>query len=220
MLWWVVQGVRRCTAVEDLLVATDDPRILQAASKWGIQTALTPPDLPSGTDRVFYAVRNFSAEWVLNVQGDEPTIGPDILQPLIEEALSRNVPIATPVAPVKTLEELHSPDVVKVVTDSKGFALYFSRAPIPFSRDGEAPLSHYLRHIGVYLFRRDTLERWVSLPPSPLERIAKLEQLRALQARIPILTVRVPRATVPVDRPEDVPKAEAALRHLPWTGIA
>lgn len=219
MLWWVVQGVRRCALVQRLLIATDDPRIEQAAAEWGAEVILTPSDLPSGTDRVWHAVRDISADWVLNVQGDEPTIGPDILEPLIQEGLSRKAPIATPVAPVRSRRELLSPDVVKVVTDARGFALYFSRAPIPFSRDGTPPLSRYLRHIGVYLFQRETLERWVRLSPSPLEQIEKLEQLRALEAGIPILTVRVPRPTVPVDRPEDIPRAEAVLKRLSWTGI-
>ncbi len=216
LLEWVVRRARGARRLDAVLVATDDPRILAAAAGWGVEAVMTSPGHPSGTDRVAEAVRGRDAEVVVNVQGDEPLIDPALIDAvagaLLEDAAWQ---MATAAVPMPDPEEAARPAAVKVVCDARGRALYFSRAPIPFVREPEeAALAagSRLRHVGLYGYRRAFLERFVAAGPCPLERIEKLEQLRALHLGAAIRVLTADRAGAGVDTPEDVPRAEAALR--------
>jgi 3-deoxy-manno-octulosonate cytidylyltransferase (CMP-KDO synthetase) len=205
---------RRADAV---VIATDDPRIAAAAGHFGGRVVLTRRDHPSGTDRVAEVARGLDAEIVVNLQGDEPLIDPASLDLLID--LLRHSPdadMATLAAPLATAEQWHNPHCVKVVCDESGRALYFSRSPIPFVRDGGPDLAarpaRFLQHVGLYAYRRDFLLRLAALPPHPLEQLEKLEQLRALAhgCRIPVGLVERP--TLGVDTYDDYLRFVAIFR--------
>lgn len=219
MVEWVWERTRRASRVDDVIIATDDERIAQAAAQFGARVELTAQHLPSGTDRVAeVAGRHEEFEVILNVQGDEPLILPEVLdavaQPLIE---NHKLPVATAVARITEPGELQNPDVVKVVMDPNRNALYFSRAAIPFHR-GEfsaiekvVPINAY-RHCGIYGYQREALIELARLGPSPLEQAEELEQLRFLEAGFVIRCVEVAPSGPGVDRPEDIPKVEALLK--------
>lgn len=197
------------TRAEAVYVATDDDRIFAHVTGFGGKVVQPEGDFQSGTDRIAAALpiietleqQRFDA--IVNVQGDEPLIDIASVDALID-LLAAGAEIATLASPLETDEELHARDVVKAVVDVQDVALYFSRAAI--GSRGEA-----LRHIGVYAYRRQALETFVSLPPSPLERAESLEQLRALQHGMRIAVSRTPRPHLGVDRPEDVERVEREL---------
>jgi 3-deoxy-manno-octulosonate cytidylyltransferase (CMP-KDO synthetase) len=197
----VLENASRARCAERVVVATDDARILEAVRAAGGEAVLTAGRHQSGTDRVAEAVAGLSGEFVVNVQGDEPEIDPGHLDRLVD-ALDRDptVGIATLAAPCSR-EEATSPHVVKVVLDREGRALYFSRSPIPYDRDGGGV--RWLRHAGVYAYRRATLEALVRTPPTPLERAESLEQLRALETGRAIRVVVVDRVVPGIDTRED-----------------
>ncbi len=191
MLQWVYERAR-ATSAREVLIATDDAGIAAAARAFGARTRMTSPAHASGTDRIaeLAALEGWADEdIVVNVQGDEPLIPPRIIEQ-VASLLAESAPaaIATLATPIVSLEEFLDPNVVKVVTDAGGRALYFSRAPIPWSRDG-APQgltsqSHFAgarRHVGLYAYRVAALHTLARLPGTPLERQEKLEQLRALE---------------------------------------
>jgi 3-deoxy-manno-octulosonate cytidylyltransferase (CMP-KDO synthetase) len=187
-------------------VATDDDRIAAHVSSFGGRVLQPEGDFQSGTDRIAAAVRSLDAfDAVVNVQGDEPLIDPLVIDQLIT-ALAESE-MATLACPLLTDDELLARDVVKVVTDLTGHALYFSRAPI-----GSRPTA--LRHIGIYGYRAATLQRFTALPPAPLERAESLEQLRALQNGIRIRVLETPKPHLGVDRPEDVGRVEEELGRM------
>ena len=218
MVQWVWERTRRAERVADVIIATDDERIREAAARFGARVELTSEHLASGTDRVAeVAARHSEFEIVLNVQGDEPLIAPEVLdavaEPLIENG---NLPVATAVARLADTRDLQNPDIVKVVMDRSRNALYFSRAPIPFYRHrsgsrGESQLVAGYRHLGIYGYQRDALMELANLAPSPLEQAEELEQLRFLEAGFVIRCVEVAPSGPGVDRPEDVLKVEALL---------
>lgn len=216
LLHWVVARARRARRLAELLVATDDERIAAAAAAVGAPAVMTSPSHASGTDRVAEAARGRGADIVINIQGDEPLIEPDLIDGLAEPLESGPWQMATAACPITDEAALRNPSVVKVARAVDGAGLYFSRAPIPHVRDrapgSPLPAGVYLRHIGIYGYRSDFLERFVSSPPSPLEQLEKLEQLRALELGCRIHVRVVAAAGVGVDTPEDVPAAEAALR--------
>ena len=217
LLAWVVARARPARRLDAVLVATDDERIAAAARACGGEAVMTRTDHPSGTDRIAEAIRGVPADVVVNVQGDEPLVDPALIDRVAGAlADAETWDMATAAAPIRSIEELHNPDVVKVVRAADSRALYFSRAPIPFVRGaGErfAPVAgQHFRHIGLYGYRRAFLERLVQAPPCALEELEKLEQLRALAmgARMAVLDCDAP--GIGVDSPADVPKAEALLR--------
>ena len=214
LLAWVVEQARKARRLEGVLVATDDSRIMEAAATWGVEVVMTEPALPSGTDRVAAAVRGRPVDAVVNVQGDEPLIDPDLIDALADAVIGvGNWDMATAAAPIREEAERLSPSVVKVVCDATDRALYFSRATIPHVRDPEdASAVEHWRHIGVYAYRADFLERLVREPVCALEKAEKLEQLRALHLGARIRVLQTDSVGVGVDTPEDVPRAEALLR--------
>jgi 3-deoxy-manno-octulosonate cytidylyltransferase (CMP-KDO synthetase) len=210
----MIQHVReRCLqsgAFERVLVATDDERIADAVRGFGGEVVLTSPDCPSGTDRVAEVARQLGdAEVLINVQGDEPLISPDALRELAGAFADPSVEMATLIRPLAA-EERSNPNVVKVVLSLNGDALYFSRADIPFDREGAGGAPRWA-HLGLYGYRRAVLLRLAGLSPSPLERMESLEQLRALEHGIRIRCRFTSHVSVGVDTPEDLVAAERLL---------
>ena len=203
----------RAKSVDRVIVATDDMRIAQAAFDFGAEIALTSPKHPTGTDRLAeVAVKLPSAGIILNVQGDEPDIAPATIDRLARAlAGDRELGMVTAANPVTDPSDIHNPNVVKVVTGRDGRALYFSRSVIPHDRDGRGGVK-YLRHQGIYGYRRKVLLDFVKWKPTPLEKAEKLEQLRALENGVAIGVIIVKNASVGVDAPEDLARAERALR--------
>jgi 3-deoxy-manno-octulosonate cytidylyltransferase (CMP-KDO synthetase) len=197
---------RACQAgrASAVIVATDDTRIAAAVRSFGGRVAMTRHDHPSGTDRVAEVARTLDADVVINLQGDEPLIDPDSLD-LLADLLARDpgADMATLAVPLPSLEAYHNPNCVKVVADANGRALYFSRSPIPFVRDGLPDLAarpaRFLQHLGLYAYRKNFLLELAAVPPQPLEKLEKLEQLRVLALGRPILVGTIERAGIGVD---------------------
>jgi 3-deoxy-manno-octulosonate cytidylyltransferase (CMP-KDO synthetase) len=218
---YLVQHVyeRACRAhrAGQVLVATDDSRIVAAVESFGGRVVLTRRDHASGTDRVAEVAERLDADTVINLQGDEPLVDPaalDLLADLLEH--DGGAEMATLAVPITSREQWHNPNCVKVVCDAAGTALYFSRSPIPYVRDGgpdfTAEPPRFLQHLGLYAYRRDFLLRLARLPPHPLEQLEKLEQLRVLAGGQRIRVGLVRHAAVGVDTPEDYERFLQAYR--------
>jgi 3-deoxy-manno-octulosonate cytidylyltransferase (CMP-KDO synthetase) len=218
MVAHVAERTRRARGLARVIVATDDAGIEAAVAGTGAEVVLTRADHASGTDRLAEVARDLDADIVVNVQGDLPLLDPRMVERLVARlADDPGLPMATLVAPLRDEAEWRSPHVVKVVVALDGRALYFSRSPVPFDRDGTRPPDDALgwRHIGMYAYRRDVLLRLAALPPSPLERRERLEQLRALEHGITIGVVEWTGAgpVIEVDTADDLERArEAATR--------
>ena len=208
----VVDRVARAGAVDSILVATDDDRVAETVVRAGHQAALTRPDHPSGSDRIAEALKGRAASIVLNVQGDEPLIDPSTLDAVITRLRSADAGAATVAVGERDPHGAHAPNVVKVVCDALGHAMYFSRAPIPASHPGRAGTDGaWLRHVGVYAWRREEFEAFAAKAPSPLERREGLEQLRYLESGGRMAVEIVDSASPGVDTPEDLARCEALL---------
>jgi 3-deoxy-manno-octulosonate cytidylyltransferase (CMP-KDO synthetase) len=209
----VWERAQRAKRVGRLIIATDDMRIAEAAFGFGAEITLTSPKHPTGTDRLAEVAAKLRATpIILNVQGDEPDIAPSTIDRLA--AALQDDPrlgMVTAANPLTDPAEVRNPNVVKVVLDREGRAIYFSRSVIPHDRDGRGGIT-YLRHQGIYGYRRKVLLDFVSWKPTPLEQAEKLEQLRALEHGVAIGVIVVRRGSVGVDAPEDLAKAERALR--------
>ncbi len=175
------QNTKRCTMIDHVLVATDDERIATAIQDAGGEAILTDPALPSGTDRIHAAILGQPGDIVVNVQGDEPLLPPQLVDDTVRLLLDHTEADASTAATPATERDYTDPNVVKVARAENGRALYFSRAPIPYQREGGVPGNLALRHIGLYVYRRETLNQFCMLRPSPLEECEKLEQLRLLE---------------------------------------
>ncbi|HMJ63784.1 MAG TPA: 3-deoxy-manno-octulosonate cytidylyltransferase [Candidatus Binatia bacterium] len=210
--------VERCKAarfLQEVIVATDDQRIRDVAVKFS-RVEMTLPEHASGTDRVAEVIQRTSGDAAINIQGDEPLIEPSVID-AVATALG-NAEMATAAAPLKDPKDFDNPNVVKVVVNSGERALYFSRRTIPYVRDAangstreQLAAFPFLKHLGIYGYRRETLLRLVKFPMSPLEQAEKLEQLRALEHGIEIVVVRVNYEAVGVDVPADVKRVERLL---------
>lgn len=196
---------------DEVIVATDSKRILDVVLAAGGKAQMTSSEHPSGSDRVAEVASGLEADIIVNVQGDEPFITEEVLKPLLDSFLDDAVQMASLMTPILDAEQLDDPGIVKVVTDAAGKALYFSRSPIPFDRDGGSGYN-YMRHIGVYAWRRETLLSFVALPVGKLERVEKLEQLRALENGIAIRMVETDYQGIGIDTPEDLEKAERIIK--------
>ena len=216
MIQHVYERACRAQGVDKVVVATDDLRIKNVVEGFGGEVVMTRSDHPSGTDRLAEAVSILNAapeDVVINVQGDQPAFDPrqiqEVLQPLLDDPqLAMSTPIIATVDPL----EIGNPNHVKVVFDTDKMALYFSRAPIPWPREGDQ--SFYFKHIGIYGYRVSFLRHFVTLPQGRLENIEKLEQLRALENGYRIKVVITEFDSPEVDRPADIAKVEALLRSL------
>jgi len=188
----------------EVVVATDDPRIRAAVEGFGGRVIMTCRHHPSGTDRVAEAARQLDADIVVNLQGDEPLVDPGALDHLVDLLIKdATAQVATLAIPITNAETWRDPNCVKVVCDQHGMALYFSRAPIPWIRDGQPDFAaqppRFLQHLGLYAYRRAFLQQLAALPPSPLERLEKLEQLRILSLGQSIRVGVVREAAIGVD---------------------
>jgi len=211
-----VERARAASGIDVLVVATDDERIAFAARAAGAEVIVTGP-AETGTDRVAMAARVMLPRptMVVNLQGDEPLIEPAAIEALVHAMDEGGPEMATMARPL-VAGEWERPEVVKVVTDLSGNALYFSRADLPFQRDVATAPAPRWAHLGLYGYRSRVLQRLATLPPTPLEKTESLEQLRALGHGIRIACRWTHHESQAVDRPEDVPLAEAALARLAW----
>src|SRR2546423_6317897 len=224
LIMHVVERAARAQSVSRVIVATDDVRIFEAVMAHGAEARMTSPTCASGTDRIAEVAAQLDAEIVVNVQGDEPLIEPSTIDaaiaPLINDSLLH---ISTTSEPITDAEDVFNPNVVKVVVDARGFALYFSRSPVPHLR--AAPgltleqalradtslLHHYRKHSGLYAYRGEFLAQFARMPPSPLERLEQLEQLRALENGYPIRVVAVAHRSIGVDTEQDYERVKRMI---------
>lgn len=205
----VYEAVRSSPLLADVIVATDSDEILRTCSDNGWNAQMTSPTHRSGTDRVHEIAKRELAEIYINVQGDEAMIRPEHIAKLLEVMNHPAAQVGTLKTPAAK-EDIANPNAVKVVTDMAGRALYFSRATIPFDRDGIRP--PYFKHLGIYAYRREALERFVTLPESSLEKSERLEQLRFLENGIPIYVGETPYDSVGVDTEEDLQRVVAVFK--------
>ncbi len=206
----VFRGVRSCTLVDRVIVATDDERIARVVEADGGEAMMTPSDLPSGGDRVAWVSRRVPSRFVLNVQGDDPLIGADMIGPLLAALKSdTDTRLALLVKRIERDSEVDDPNIVKVVFDARARALYFSRSPIPYPRS-RANAAWY-KHIGPYAWRRDFLLDFSGWEQTPLETTESLEMLRVLERGYTIRAVASPRDTIEIDTPDDLKRIEAFL---------
>lgn len=209
MVEWVWRAAIKSGLMDPVVVATDSEEVAAVCSERKIPVVMTSANCPSGSDRVREAARQIDAEIIVNIQGDEPTLTPDFFPPLLALFDRPEVDVATLAVPCAP-DEVTNPNAVKVVTALDGRALYFSRATIPYDRD-KSGFTGYRKHLGIYAYRRSALERFAALPPSPLEQIERLEQLRLLENGMGLYVAEAPRDTIGVDTEEDLAKAEAWL---------
>lgn len=227
MIQHVYESTSKAKGLDRVLVATDDRRIEEAVRSFGGEVMMTSKDHASGTDRLAEVARKIKVDWVVNVQGDLPFIRSETITRAVRPLRrDRSIPMGTVCTPIYDEEEWRNPNIVKVVTDAKGFALYFSRAIIPYPRNdisqtrkrGAAVKRKEKvwgdRHIGLYVYRRDFLLKLARLRPTLLEQTEGLEQLRALVYGHGIFVADVDERTVEVDTPEDLIRAESYLKRL------
>jgi 3-deoxy-manno-octulosonate cytidylyltransferase (CMP-KDO synthetase) len=215
----VWERCQTCRMLDRVAIATDDPRIAEAAQAFGAEAVMTSPDHPSGTDRVAEAARHLGGgvTHVINIQGDEPLIDPGLVDQLAAALLDDpELPMVTAAHPLADAALAENPNVVKAVVASDGTALYFSRAPVPYAAAGSR--GGWLRHEGIYGYRLETLMALVSWPPSPLERRERLEQLRALENGLRIRVLLTAGGSVGVDTPDQVATVEPLLRQAETHG--
>jgi 3-deoxy-manno-octulosonate cytidylyltransferase (CMP-KDO synthetase) len=220
MIERVWERVRRAKKIFRVIVATDDERIIRAVAAFGGEAVMTRAEHRSGTERVAEVAATMfreGEEIFVNVQGDEPLIEPSAIDTAVEAIESdQNVPVATLAVPIAKPADIMDPNVVKVVLDFDGNALYFSRAPIPWVRDRNAPVhAQHLKHLGLYAFRRAALLDFPTLPLGDLERVEQLEQLRWMENGYKIRVAETPHDSISVDVPEDISRLEQLLRELP-----
>jgi 3-deoxy-manno-octulosonate cytidylyltransferase (CMP-KDO synthetase) len=213
MIQHVVERASRARLLHEVLVATDDRRILETVQAFGGKACMTSPDHPSGTDRIAEVVRDLACNLVVNIQGDEPLIDPQVIDRAVEPLVADDRVVMGTLGRPMGVKEAGDPSKVKVVLDQQGFALYFSRASIPYLRDAMLPGSDrpYLLHMGLYVYRRDTLLRLAALSPTPLEERERLEQLRALEHGIRIRVVVTDHESFGVDTPADLERVRRMM---------
>lgn len=231
MIQHVYERTKKAKLISDVIIATDDKRIFDAVKGFNGKVVMTSPDHKTGTDRIAEAANNTTADIIVNVQGDEPLIEPDMIDEVVLPLLrDTSILISTLKTKIQDEKEVLNPNCVKVVTDKDGFALYFSRLPIPYVREQENPpipplwgqisnlspmgkggLDHY-KHIGLYVYRKDFLLEFAKMGPTPLEDAEKLEQLRALENGYKIKVVETKYNSIGVDTKEDLERVREIFR--------
>ena len=223
MIFWVIEKARQAKSASDVIVATDDQRIFDLVQSFGGKVVMTSPEHVSGSDRIAEVASGLNCDIVVNVQGDEPLMPPVNVDRVVQALVDHpDIPVATIMVPITSREELSDPNVVKVVVDKKGRALYFSRSPIPHDRDaksakeqmtGEDYSGHagVFKHLGLYAYRRSFLLEFTRMSPTPLELREKLEQLRILENGYSLQVVQSEHDSIGVDSKEDLIKIEKIL---------
>jgi 3-deoxy-manno-octulosonate cytidylyltransferase (CMP-KDO synthetase) len=218
MLWHVYHRIKQCSLPSDTLVVTDSEEIAQRVNDWGGQAVMSSPECSCGTERIASIADQLDGDIVVNVQGDEPLIAPDLVDELIRHCRASDADMVTPVVKINSTETLESDSTVKVVLRSDGTALYFSRSPVPYVRDVAREnwmnYANFWLHVGTYAFRREVLLEYVTWPEGPLERLEKLEQLRFLEAGKKILTFQTPHQSIAVDTPDDLEKVRKMMAEM------
>lgn len=230
LLYYVYSRARRAQTLGRVLIATDDQRILDAAGAFGAEVAMTSSSHRSGTDRIGEVVESIDAEIVVNIQGDEPLIDFAAIDCAVNLlADDPDADMATLKAPIRNAEELWNPNIVKVITDQRGYAVYFSRAPIPYVRrkamsgaelkavveQEPEMLRHFWRHVGLYAYRKSFLLRLIRWEPSPLEVLEDLEQLRAMEHGAKIKVGETNTGMIGIDTPEDLERIRELVKNNP-----
>lgn len=218
LVQWVWEAANRASVLNEVIVATDDQRIADVVKTFGGVAVMTPPECPSGTDRVHAAIAGRDCDIAVNIQGDEPLMTPDNIERCVNAMIDDpKADVSTPMIPIANEEDFAAVHVVKVVTDSRGYALYFSRSMLPNMErvePGERPrtLPLAMKHLGLYVYRRAALDAFVAMPPSRYEQIEKLEQLRFLEAGYKIRLVQVEHDSIGVDTMQDVISVERLMK--------
>jgi 3-deoxy-manno-octulosonate cytidylyltransferase (CMP-KDO synthetase) len=205
---WVYQAVRESKFLDDVVIATDSEEILEACERHSCKVRMTSSKHRSGTERVHEVSQSVAADVYINVQGDEPMIRAEHIEKLAALMRDPGIPVGTLKTPA-AVADVANPNAVKVVADAAGRALYFSRAAVPFDRDGSKP--EYFKHLGIYAYRKAALDKFMTLPESPLERAERLEQLRFLENGIPIYVAETQFDSVGVDTEEDLARVTKIL---------
>ena len=213
LIEWVIEGAQKSKLLSSLTVATDDLRIAEVVNKAGIAVAMTPSDCATGSDRIYAATKNLIYDAVINIQGDEPLIDQTYIDPLAQAFIdSKGLDMATLAHPLD-VSDIENKNAVKVITNAMGEAIYFSRFPIPYSREMFSPGDKTaLKHIGLYGYTKSFLQKFCSTAQTSLEKYESLEQLRALYLGARIKVIEVEKPTYGVDTPEDLRKLEALLK--------
>jgi len=200
-------------ALDHVMIATDHPLVKETCEKFGAKVMMSSPECQSGTDRIAQVVKDIRAAIVVNIQGDEPLMSSEIIDALVRGLMKDNdAPVGTVMRRITDSKDVENPSIVKVVVDSKGFALYFSRSPIPFNRDGqEFKNLIYYKHLGIYAYRKSFLMDFHNLPKSHLEQTEKLEQLRILGSGNKIKVIETTLDSIGVDTQEDLDKVKKIL---------
>lgn len=210
MIQWVYERVQQTSGISGVYVATDDDRIFNTVSDFGGKAIMTG-ECSCGTDRIFQATKDMDFDVAINVQGDEPTISSKEIELLISAFDDDKVEFATLKQHITDSEDVSNPNVVKVITDVNDNAIYFSRSTIPFAREENKEFSNYYRHIGIYGYRKEFLQRFISLAPSSLEKMEQLEQLRAIENGYKIKVLETDYSAIGVDVIEQIPQVEKFL---------
>jgi 3-deoxy-manno-octulosonate cytidylyltransferase (CMP-KDO synthetase) len=212
MIQRVYEQAKQSTLLTKIIVATDDSRIESAVRSFGGNVVMTPIDIQSGSDRIAFAAKNFSAEIIVNIQGDEPLIDPKLIDQTIQLLIDdKEAVVGTAVKRTSAHQEIFNSNTVKVVMDKNNYALYFSRSSIPYIRDAKRDEDWFIgttfyKHFGIYVYRADFLQQYTTLKQSVLEVSEKLEQLRILENGFKIKCTVTDYESVPVDTPEDLQK--------------
>jgi len=221
MMQHTYESCLKSKLLHEVIIAVDDEKVFEKAKSFGAKVMLTPKNIATGSDRIAYVAKNLpKAEIVVNIQGDEPFIQGKMIDEAIEPLLfDKSVNVSTLAKRITTVDELKSPSVVKVVFDYNNFALYFSRAPIPYVRDAKSNLdrikmAEIYKHVGLYVYRKESLLNFTQLAPTDLEQIEKLEQLRMLENGYKIKVVVTEFESLAVDTPEDLERARIYYKKI------
>lgn len=215
MIQWVYEQAIKADKIDCVIVATDHEDILKVVKSFNGEVILTDPELASGTDRVAAVVQNIDADVVINLQGDEPFVKPDLLNQLVSVFSDLAIYMATPIKKIGSINDLNDPNLVRVVKDVNDYALYFTRNVIPYLRDykKEEWLNNFVffKHVGIYAYRKDFLNILTTLPVSKLEKAERLEQLRVLENGYRIYTIETDYESISVDTPDDLVKVNQLI---------
>lgn len=213
LIAWVIEGAKQSKLSTEVIVATDDQRIAAVAEKYGAEAVMTAPELASGTDRIWAAVKNLNCDVVINVQGDEPLVTGALIDRLAKPFQSDRQLLMATLAHDLSAEDLENPNAVKVLCDAKGFATYFSRFPIPYSRlkPSDLKIETVYKHVGMYGYTKEFLKMFCATPQSDAEKAESLEQLRALHLSVRIKVEIINEKLVGVDTPADAKRVETLL---------
>ncbi len=217
MVEWVWRRAAQAKKLQELIVACDDPRIADCVKGFGGKAMLTDPNHPNGSSRVAEVASKIEADIFINIQGDEPMMHPQGIDQLAEVFQDPMIQVATLAVPKTEEEDYHNPNVVKVVCDHQGNALYFSRSPLPYYREKPSAGISFLKHLGIYGYRKDFLMQFVTWRPGILENFEKLEQLRILERSIPIRVIETANDSWSVDTAEDLAVVEEKMKVLEKT---